>query len=54
MFKDSAIILNAISQSFVTKSETAACLPHFPSILDSRLSRRLLALPFRLEIENIT
>jgi hypothetical protein len=55
MFKDSAIILHAIQQSFLAKSAaTAECLPHFESILDGHLSRHLPPAPFRLEIVNTT
>ena len=54
MFKDSAIILDAIRWSFLTKSATAAM---FISVLvdsDGHLSHHLLPRPFHLEIENTT
>jgi len=54
MFEDSAVILDAIRRSFLTKSATAASLPQFESILDGHLSRYLLPAPFHLEIENTT
>jgi len=54
MFKDSALILDAIQRSFLTKSATAASLPQFESILDGQISHHLLPAPFRLEIENTT
>jgi hypothetical protein len=53
MFKDYAIILDAIQWSFLTKSATAAMLPHFKSILDGHLTCHL-PFPFRLKIENTT
>jgi len=53
MFKDSAIILDAIRQQFLTKSATAAMFTS-ESILDSHLSRQIIPAPFRLEIENAT
>jgi hypothetical protein len=53
MFKDSAIILDAIRRSFLTKSATAAMFTS-ESILDGHLSRHLLPAPCRLEIENTT
>jgi hypothetical protein len=54
MFKDSAIILDAIRRSFfLPNQQQQQCLRQFESILDGHLSRRdLLAAPFRLEIEN--
>ena len=54
MFKDSAIILDAIRRSFLTKLATAAMFRQFESILDGHLSRHLLLPPIRLEIENTT
>jgi len=54
MFKDSAIILDAIRRSFFTKSGIQKCLPQFEPILESQLPRHLLLAPFRLEIENTT
>ena len=54
MFKDSAIILDAIRPSFLTKPATAAMLTQFESVVDGHLSRHLLPSPFRLEIENTT
>jgi hypothetical protein len=53
LFKDSAIILDAIIRPFFTKSATAA-FSHFESILDSHPSHHLLPVPFGLEIENTT
>jgi hypothetical protein len=52
MFKDSAIILDAIRWSFFTNSATAAMLTQFQSILDSHLSRYLLPAPVRIKIKN--
>jgi hypothetical protein len=54
MYKDSAIIIDPIRRSFLTKSATAAMFTSFESILDGHLSRHLLPAPFRLEIENTT
>ena len=54
MFKDSAIILDAILRSFLIKSATAAMLHQFESILDSQISRHILPATSRLEIENTT
>jgi hypothetical protein len=51
MFKDSAIILDAIRRSFLNQ-QRQQCLPQFELILDGHPSRHLLAAPFRLEIEN--
>jgi hypothetical protein len=53
-FKDSAIILDAIRRSFLTKSATAAMFTSVESILDGHLSLHFLPAPFRLETENIT
>jgi len=53
MFKDSAIILDAIRRSFLTKSVTVTMFTS-ESILDGHLSRHLLPAPFSLEIENTT
>jgi hypothetical protein len=54
MFKDSAIIFDAIRQSFLTKSATAAM---FISVLVDfgrpPSPRHLLPAPFLLEIENV-
>jgi hypothetical protein len=52
MFKDSAIILDAIGQSFLTKSATAAMFTSVQVNLDGHHSRHLLPAPFRLEIKN--
>jgi hypothetical protein len=52
MFKDSAIILDAIRRSFLTKSAAPAMFTSVQAILDGRLSHHLLPAPFRLEIEN--
>jgi hypothetical protein len=54
MFKDSAIILDAIRWSRLTKSATTAMFTSVESILDGHLSRYLLPAPYRLEIENTT
>jgi hypothetical protein len=54
MFRDSAIILDVIRRSFLTKSATAAMFTSFESILDGHLSRHLIPAAFRLEIENTT
>jgi hypothetical protein len=54
IFKDSAIILDAIRRSLFTKLQEQVCLPQFESILDGHLSRHLLPAPFRLEIEKTT
>jgi hypothetical protein len=52
MFKDSALILDAIRPSFFTKQQEQQCLPQFESILGGILSRHLLPAPVRLEIKN--
>ena len=54
MFKDSAIIIDAIRRSFLPNQQQEQCLPQFESILDGHLSRHLLRASFRLEIENTT
>jgi hypothetical protein len=54
MFKDSAIILDAIHGHFLPNQQQQQCLPQFESILDGNLSRHLLPAPFCLEIENTT
>ena len=52
IFKDSAIILDAIRRSFFDQiSNSSEFLPQFEKILDDHLSRHLLPAPFRLEIE---
>jgi hypothetical protein len=53
MFKDSAIILDAIRPSFVTKSAATVLMFTSESILDGHLSH-LLPAPFPLEIVNTT
>jgi len=53
MFKYSAIILDAIRRSFLTKPATAAMFTSVRVDLDDHLSRHLPA-PIRLEIENTT
>jgi hypothetical protein len=53
MFKDSAIILDAVRQPFSTKSVTAAMFTSVRVEFGRPLYRHLLA-PFRLEIENTT
>jgi hypothetical protein len=45
MFKDSAIILDAIRQSFLSSEQEQLCLTQFESILDGHLSRYLLSAP---------
>jgi hypothetical protein len=52
MFKDSAIILDAIEWSYLPNQQQQQCLPHLESILDGHLSRHLLPAPFRLKIKN--
>jgi hypothetical protein len=54
MFKDSAIILDVIRRSFLTKSATAAMFTQFGSILDGHHPHHLLPAPFRLKTENTT
>jgi hypothetical protein len=54
IFKDSALILDVIQLSFLTKSATAAMLPQFESILDGHLSHHILPAPFHLKIVNKT
>jgi len=54
MFKDSAIIVGAIRQSFLSNQQEQLCLTQFESILDGHLSRYLLPAPLRLKIENTT
>jgi hypothetical protein len=54
MFKDSAIILDAIRRSFLNKSATAAMFSSVQVVLDGHFSRQFLPAPFRLEIENTT
>jgi hypothetical protein len=54
MFKDSAIILDAIRQAFFTNSARAAIFTQFQPILGSDLSRHLLPPTFCLKIENAT
>jgi hypothetical protein len=54
MFKDSAIILDAIRRSFLSIQQQQQCLLQFESILDGQPSRHLLPAPFLLEIENTT
>jgi hypothetical protein len=52
MFKESAIILDAIRWSFLTKSATAAMFTPVRVNLDGHFSRHLLPAPFCLKIEN--
>jgi len=52
MFKDSAIILDAIRRSFLTKSATAAMFISVRVDLDGHHSLHFLPVPFRFEIEN--
>jgi len=52
MLKDSAIILDAIQQSFWPNKQQQQCLPQFELILDNHLSSHLLLAPFHLKIEN--
>jgi len=39
---------------FLPNQQQQQCLPQFEFILDVHLSRHLLPVPFRLEIENTT
>jgi hypothetical protein len=52
MLKYSAIILDAIPKSFLTKSAKAALFTSVEPFLDGHLSRHLLPTVFRLEIES--
>jgi hypothetical protein len=56
MFKDPAIILDAIRQSFffLQNQQPQQCLPQFELILDGHLSCHILPGPFLLEILNTT
>jgi len=54
MFKDCAVILDAIRPSFLTSQQEQQCLPRFESILDGHLFCHLPPALFRLEIENTT
>jgi hypothetical protein len=54
MFKDPAIILDAIEQPFLTSQQQQLCLPQFKLILDGHLSHRHLPAPFSLETGNTT
>jgi len=54
MFKDFAIILDAIQRSFLTKSATAIMFALVQSILHCHLSRRHLPAPFHPKIEKTT
>jgi hypothetical protein len=54
MFKDSAIILDAIRRSFLTKSVTAAIFTAVQVDFGRLLSLHFLPAPFRLETENTT
>jgi hypothetical protein len=54
MFKEAAIILDAIGRPFFIKAATAATFPQFESILDGHHSRHRLSASFRLEIVNTT
>ena len=54
MFKDSAVILDAIRRSFLNKSATATMFTLVLVELDGHLSRHILTDPFYLEIQNTT
>ena len=54
MFKDSAIILDAIRRSFFTKSGTPAMFTSVRVDFGRPSPRHLLPAPFRLKIENTT
>jgi hypothetical protein len=54
MFKDSAIILDAIRLSFLSKSATAAMFTSVRVDFGRHLSSLLLPAPFHLEIKNTT
>ena len=52
MFKNSAIILDAVRRSFLTSQQQQKRLPHFEPILDGHHSRHILPAPLGLEMEN--